>query len=136
MIDSIPLVEIVQIKKMGDDVRAESAPQYFKKPSFSVGSTFQTSAHQFLRSMRLDTDPEGYNSGRTYYLQANTDEELERLVQNLNMWTKKAKKRFEARSVLERSQRRARMIYNSLLFQCTTALFMLLVRPCCLRDFR
>ena len=127
VVDSIPLAEILQIKKMGANTTNES-PYHSKSLSLSHEASFKLLNHHFVRSIRLDTSPEGFNSGRTYYLQANTDDELELLIQKLSASVKDAIKRFEARSLLERSQKRARAIYNSRAFQYTAATFVLVVR--------
>ena len=128
IVDCIPLAEIVQIKKMGTEPVPEGSNQR-KHTSFSNEADFNLSAHDFIRSIKLDTDPDGYNSGRSYYVQFKTDEEFERLFFKLTTFTKDAIKRFEARSCLERSQRSFRILHNSAPFQYTAAAFVMAVGP-------
>ena len=124
IVDCIPLHEVLQIKQLGVDGGIESTLQRSKG---SISNS-QLSCDLLDRALRIDTSPEGYNSGRTYYLQLGSDEECSRLSVNLAAYVKEAIKRFEAKTGLERSQARARALFNSTLFQCTAAFFITVVR--------
>jgi hypothetical protein len=128
VVDCIPLHEISQIKRMGLDGGTEQVHSTHAKSFFQGSSHLQLSSNLFFRTVRVDTHPDGYNSGRTYYLQASSDEELTRLNNLLTDYTKDARKRYEAKSVLERSQTKVRKFFHSPGFQCAAAFFILAVR--------
>jgi hypothetical protein len=127
VVDCIPLAEVLQVKKMGLDVPSESHPVPLHKKNSShpgVASDLNTEFHQTLR---IDTKPDGYNSGRAYYLQISTEAEFSRLATSLTYYVKDAVKRFEAKSGLERTQAKVRKMFRSPAFQFTAAFFILAV---------
>jgi hypothetical protein len=130
VVDCIPLHEILQIKRMGLDGSTEQLNAIHSKGSFTPGAShLQLSSNLFVRTVKIETHPDGYNSGRTYYLQASSDEELTRFIGILTDYARDARKRYEAKSVLERSQTKVRKIFHSTIFQCGAAFFILAVRP-------
>jgi hypothetical protein len=119
IVDCIPLAEILLIKRMGGDIGTDQS-QHHKGDQ-------QISSHLFNRSLRIDTSPEGYNSGRTYHIQLNSDAEFSQLAINLTNYMLDAKKRFEAKTGLEKSQAKVRRVFHSRIFQFTAAFFILAV---------
>jgi hypothetical protein len=91
VIDCIPLYEITSVKKMtlnlGDFHR--------KSSSHSEGGNEHLSSDGFPQTLRIDTKPEGYNSGRTYYLQFGSDADFWAI--SISRYVKDAIKRFEAK---------------------------------------
>jgi hypothetical protein len=114
IVDCIPLAEILMIKKMGCDGGVDQSQS-------SLGDK------QLIRTLRIDTSQEGYNSGRTYHVQMSSDAEYLRLATGLDGYMHEAKKRYEAKTGLERSQAKVRKIFHSRIFQCTAAFFILAV---------
>ena len=76
-----------------------------------------------LHALQIATTSEGHNSGRSYYLQASSQEELGRLKFQLQVNAKAARKRAQARTVFRHWQYRVRKIYESPIFQALVALF-------------
>jgi hypothetical protein len=124
IVDCIPLFEVLLIKQLGVDGGLESTLQRSKG---SITNS-QLSCDLLDRALRIDTSPDGYNSGRTYYLQLESDEECTRLATKMTAYVKDAIRRFEAKTGLERSQARARALFNSTMFQCSAAFFIITVR--------
>jgi hypothetical protein len=122
IVDCIPLAEILVVKKMGSDSSADQ-PQHTK----SILGDQHLSSNIFIRALRIETSPEGYNSGRTYHIQVSSDSEFSRLATSLVAYMQDAKKRFEAKTGLEKSQANVRRVFHSRVFQCTAAFFILLV---------
>jgi hypothetical protein len=125
IVDCIPLFEILHIKHLGVDGGLDSSLQ---RSRGSISNT-QLSCDLLDRALRIDTKPEGYNSGRTYYLQLASDEECARLAISLTTYVQDAIKRFEAKTGLERSQAKVRIVYNSTVFQCSASFFIIAVSP-------
>jgi hypothetical protein len=127
VVDCIPLAEIVQVKKMGEEGNNEA---HSTRPhNLTISGTFnhELSSEIFHRALRIDTNPEGYNSGRTYYVQISSDHEFSRLAISLAAHIKVATKRLETRTVLERSRKKVRKVFHSSIFQCTASFFILAV---------
>ncbi len=129
IVDSIPLNEIIQVKKLGVDGATESHQGHLHRKHSSLHLVGNAELSEgFHRTLRIDTHPEGYNSGRTYYLQIGSESEFSRLAISLVDYVKDAMKRFEAKSGLERIQSYFRKLFRSPSFQLTTAFFILAVR--------
>ena len=79
--------------------------------------------------MQIKTDPDGHNSGRTYYIRSNDSEDIGQMISRLSSLAKDARKRAENKSKFERQQLAVRRIYNSPPFQYFTAA--LIFGVCC-----
>jgi hypothetical protein len=124
VVDCIPLAEITQVKKMGLD----GVTEYHQVPHkrSAVGNE-QLSSDGFHQTLRIDTKPEGYNSGRTYYLQISKESEFSRLAISLAYLVKDAIRRFEAKTGLEKTQAKVRRLFRSAPFQFAASFFILAV---------
>jgi hypothetical protein len=67
--------------------------------------------------MQIKTDPDGHNSGRTYYLRAKESDDVGQLITRLSSLAKSARKKSENKSRFERNQLTVRRVYNSRPFQ-------------------
>mmetsp|Transcript_42423 Transcript_42423/g.86731 ORF Transcript_42423/g.86731 Transcript_42423/m.86731 type:complete len:381 (+) Transcript_42423:198-1340(+) len=76
-------------------------------------------------AFEIQTIPEGYNSGRVYRLKAESKQEQERFVDELNRIIKNAIQVAQSESDFERSQERVRRVFHSVHFQSTVALLIL-----------
>ena len=103
MIDQIPLSEV-------ESVRAMDA---FDDQDFDRA--------KFANAVMITTIPNGHNSGRTYYLQADTSTKCNDLVTHLIKVTRSARKRAEAKTQFAKSQFKVREIFNSAPFQLLSA---------------
>ena len=75
----------------------------------------------------INTIAEGYNSGRTYYLQANSKEQCQEMVKLIKVLVKRACEMASAQTQFSRVQLRARKVYKSHLFQSSSATLILAV---------
>ena len=109
VIDQIPLAEIQSVKEMVniEDEAMES-----------------TQTNGFI----VETHPEGYNSGRTYYLRANSKAECQDIVQKLSQHSAAARETAHARSVFAKAQRKVDKVYRSTIFQSVIAFLIVAVR--------
>jgi hypothetical protein len=98
ILDQIPLSEIKAVKEMvvEDD-----------------SSKVETKELELM----IETSSDGYNSGRTYYLQAETKVSRQDILKKISHYSTKAYEKAHAQSVLRRAQLRVRKVYQSSLFQ-------------------
>jgi hypothetical protein len=78
-------------------------------------------------SFQIFTQPDGFNSGRCYYLKAESVQECEMMVETLQRMIGIAKARAEGNSRFQRSQQIARRVYDSTTFQLLSCLLIILV---------
>ncbi len=77
---------------------------------------------KFSHAMQIATRDDGYNSGRIYYLSAESQEQLHELIEYLSIKAKAARAQVEARTVFRKFQLRVRKRYDSAQFQGLMAL--------------
>jgi hypothetical protein len=100
-----------------------------------------TAAQKFLQrktvqgqvnTLQIKTIPDGYNSGRTYYLRAQSESTCRKITSALNKLCTAARERASVKSRFEKVQLQLRGVYCSTPFQIFTAILIILV--CCLLD--
>jgi hypothetical protein len=83
---------------------------------------------KFRNAVLINTIMDGYNSGRAYYLQAETEEVCRELAKTLAVMSKDAKKRAEAKTRFQKMQGKVLKFYESTPFQCLVAFLIVAVR--------
>jgi hypothetical protein len=78
-------------------------------------------------TLQIRTIPDGYNSGRVYYLRANTTACCRKIMTDLTKAVNVARKRAEVKTRFEKAQHTARKLHDSLAFQALSAIFITLV---------
>ncbi len=120
-IDHIPFAEVLQVKEM-----KEAACDDFE------GLNKDT---RFSNVLQISTITDGYNSGRTYYLSADSKETLDSLIEFMSKKADVARTQVEARTFFRKVQLRVRRRYESQEFQSLMALLIAAVsarrRPRC-----
>ncbi len=81
----------------------------------------------FLNAFVINTEAEGHNSGRTYYLQADSKDMCLDLVKTLKTRSKRARERAAAQTRIARLQLRVRKIFHSYWFQFMSATLIIAV---------
>lgn len=109
IIDKIPLAEVDSVRDMQNTDSEEG----------------NSDKSQFHSALMIKTVPHGHNSGRTYYFQAGSGEECIKLVRDITLWSKTARKREEAISRFKRSQRKVRKMFDSPHFQTLSAMLII-----------
>ena len=141
ILDSIPLHEIFSVLKMAAedidrplDALAETArsPSGLRKSEVSdqvspLPSDYYRDS-QFDALFRIKTVPDGYNSGRTYFLRAQSDESCELIVSQLSKAATDAKQKLNVLSKFQKSQEIAKSIFFSAAFQSGSCLLILTVQ--------
>ena len=102
-VDNIPLAEITNISETTEK-DTDCGCEFFSSLVFDCkeGET---------QSFRITTQIGGHNSGRTYYLR--TRSSTNELFSDIKRLSKIARKRAEARTLLQRAQLRVRKFYES-----------------------
>jgi hypothetical protein len=108
VIDKIPLIEIKMVREMMD---IEDEGENSKD-----GNDFM-----------IETDADGYNSGRTYYLQADSSAECRDISNKISLESKLAVDRANAKTAIAQAQQRVRRFYSSAIFQNLVAFLILTV---------
>ena len=98
VIDQIPLAEINGVKEM-NAVEKESDEAEDEK------------------QLMIETHPEGYNSGRTYYLQAESKASCQDIIKTILRYCAAAYERAHVQSVFHQAQLRVLKVYRSTVFQ-------------------
>ena len=108
MVDSIPLKEVESVQEMS-------------KSKSSVDKA------KFSNAFMITTIPEGNNDGRTYYLQANDEDECTRLAMLVTRMAQRAYRKAHSRSQIKAVQFFTRTIWESQPFQLASAVLILAV---------
>jgi hypothetical protein len=129
--DSIPLVEIASIQQINETSRNGSStpaptptPQQHRPSSVKSADSSQT---RFQYALQLKTIPDGFNSGRTYYLQAASDEQCYDVCESLSRLARRAREDDAATSCIRLAQERVAAVYESTPFQAAVALLIITV---------
>ena len=101
--DSIPLCEISSIEQVNNEAR-RSDPSQQPQQSRPQSKSADSSQTRFLHALQIKTDPEGHNSGRTYYLQANSSEQCSAVCKSLSVCSRRARKAQLAKTRLRQYQ--------------------------------
>ncbi len=112
VIDQIPLAEVQLVREM-DNVHG-------------VDKESKRS-----NDLMIETNPQGYNSGRTYNLQADTRASCQEIVLTLSQYCTDAHEKAHARTLFAQAQRQVDKVYRSALFQGFFAFLIIAVSRSC-----
>ena len=99
VIDKIPLAEIESVRDM-HNIEDED---------------LEKSKH--LNQFMIETYSEGYNSGRTYYLKAESKDMCQQLITKLGQCSVRARERANAKTAFTLAQQHVGKVYSSAAFQ-------------------
>jgi hypothetical protein len=108
VIDKIPLIEIKLVREMIDAVE-------------------EGTNSKDCNELMIETDADGYNSGRTYYLQAESSGACRDIAKKLSKNSKIAIDRANAQTAFAQAQQKVRKFYISTIFQNVVASLILMV---------
>ncbi len=146
-IDRIPLCEVSCVDEMigtddltGDDVdrrlSSENQPnnKIPKSQKNSKGKLDGEENEKYItpklvgNAFQIATDSNGYNSGRSYYLQAASESQKQEIINHLQVFARSARKKAEVKSYFRKTQDRVQAWYTSRQFQTGAALLIVAVR--------
>jgi predicted RNA-binding protein YlxR (DUF448 family) len=150
-IDFIPLAEVASIDQMcgAEDIEDNQAVsrdsnnrKLKQKSLFGSSSAVSLNAIEendeeekkntsrlFVNAFQIATVPDGYNSGRSYYLQADSSQLKQEVMTLLQELAKSARKKANETTWFRRLQLRVREVYVHWIFQTSAAL--LIIAVCC-----
>ncbi len=141
IIDRIPLSEIISIQANGetwtpDSRSAPTPPQNIVVPFFGANTSSTVVIDKAPHTFEIYTEQSGYNSGNTYYLQANSDQELANLLPRLKSMIAAAVRKTKQITIGARVHLAIKSFFGSYYFQFFIAIMIILVlrRPlmiCC-----
>ena len=109
-IDRVPLADVDYIKA-SDEFGA------------NTDAEMELSTHHFV--LQIATNPNGHNSGRSYYLRTSTKETYDEILPLLQFSVKTASKQAQASTNFQRAQRKVRKIYGHVAIQSLFALIII-----------
>ena len=92
------------------------------------GRSADSAQTRFRHALQLKTVEEGYNSGRTYYLQAASEDQCLAVCESIAQLARLAREELAARSRFGRFQNAVLVAYESTPFQSAVAILILAVR--------
>jgi hypothetical protein len=112
LLDVIPLSEVIEIESMQnmDDIEQQHSGVVFG------------SAIDFTHAFQIRTKKQGKNSGRKYYMRAETDDAATAIISSLTKYAKTAAKKAAAETRWEKIRSRILTIYDSSIFQGLAAI--------------
>lgn len=109
---------------------SESISRFNEKKETKISDSNKT---KFMHALQISTVDDGYNSGRSYYFKAQSDELCQEIVSSLQIIAKAARKRAQAWSWFRRAQSKVRRVNDSTPFQLGVAFLIITVR--CLKSW-
>mmetsp|Transcript_49787 Transcript_49787/g.130995 ORF Transcript_49787/g.130995 Transcript_49787/m.130995 type:complete len:431 (+) Transcript_49787:34-1326(+) len=113
-IDHIPLAEIASSGIMKDCDNAAGGKNGRRQSTAGRRNSAAAIPSIGLHIIHIATEIGGYNSGRAYYLQAESNEMTDRLLLEIQENSKAARDRMASRNILRRAQRRLKAIFDSI----------------------
>ena len=117
IIDKIPLEEVTVVREMLNVDEGEE----------EEGHAPRTKRASRMSKLMIETQLDGYNSGRTYYLQAESSAACRATVETLNRCSQAAFKRLHSQTPYESARTHAGRVFRSSYFQNLTAFLILAV---------
>ncbi len=124
MLDVVPLHEVRNIR----DNSAQNEIIAEDESETNGTTTSNEDGADNKNVFEIETSPEGYNSGRTYQIQAENGGEFRTIFDNLTKLASAARDEAEAKSRFNKSQQRVGKVFNSNIVQLVMAILIFGVR--------
>jgi hypothetical protein len=124
VIDVIPIIEIAEVSEVFDEDENNERPTASRKERRD--GRFEK-VSKFANSLQIVTCPGGYNSGRTYVLQASSAELCATMIQDLTELSRISKKLALRRSKFQKTQARVKRVFLSNAFHILMSVMILVV---------
>ncbi len=132
MIDRIPLSEIISIQANGDAWSPYKRSllthsPMIVSPFLGASGSGTASSDKSHNIFEIYTEPDGYNSGNTFYLQTNSEEELTDLLPKLKSRVEVAFRKTKQITVGARIHKTIKAVFTNYYFQLFIAIMIILV---------
>lgn len=102
----------------------DQAPQD-RKPGLNRSSS--TTTYRYFHAFRIETIEDGYNSGRSYHIRADSQNRCDAIVATVNAFSKKARNAAVKANRFQKSQEIVLRFHSNVLFQFIVTSLILLV---------
>jgi hypothetical protein len=130
----IPLAEVMSVDELDSDyvkdiTAATRQPASYHPVSMTVfkHSSCSSIINSVATMLKLSTKERGYNSGRNYFLQANSQNESDALLRDLSKLAEAARRKAEGRTRFQNSQDAVHRVLDSRPFTAITGLLLVTV---------
>ena len=123
--DVIPIIEIAEVAEVFDEEEENNQRPTASRKERRDGRFGKVS--KFANSLQIITCPGGYNSGRTYVLQASSAELCAKMIQDLTELSRISKKIALRRSKFQKIQARVKRVFLSNPFHILMSVMILVV---------
>jgi hypothetical protein len=125
---SFSCAEVIFFAHLKDDVIIDKIPMHEVELVREMGSIIhENKKSSDAAELMIETHPDGYNSGRIYYLQAESKAMCQKIIQKLKQYCTAARERANARTAMAQAQQHVRKLYRSNPFQNTVAFLIIAV---------
>ena len=122
--DAIPLAEVTSVEQINE----KSLSSVSGLPPVESQKSADAARTLFQNAIQVKTDADGYNSGRTYYLQATSAEQCNSVCASVAVLARRARKAVVAGTLIRRLQGKVLRFYESMAFQSFVAVLIISVR--------
>ncbi len=105
-----------------------TSPPLTQRGAGRGGRSADSAQTRFRHALQLKTVEDGYNSGRTYYLQAASEDQCCAVCESISQLVRLAREELAARSRFSHFQNAVLVAYESTPFQSAVAVLILVVR--------
>ena len=120
--------DIIYIAQLKDDVVIDKIPlEEVERVCEMKGVNQEKENSLDTAELMIETHQDGYNSGRTYYLQTDSKATCQQLIHKLNQYSVVARERAIAKTALAQAQQRVGKMYRSRPFQNCVAILIIAV---------
>ena len=124
--------DVIFIAQLRENIIIDKIPMCEVEHVGEMSAIMQTSSE--AAELMIETHPEGYNSGRIYYLQAESRAMCQNLISKLKQYCAAARERANAKTALAQARQHARKLYRSKNFQNVVAI--LIIAVCQFKTFQ
>ena len=124
VLDIVPLHEVMNVR----DTTLQNEIMADEDSEFEGTTPSDDDQTEVKNVFEIETNPEGYNSGRVYQIQAESAQDFRTLFDNLTKLASVAREEAEAKTRFKKSQQRVGKVFNSNIIQRALAILVFGVR--------
>ena len=128
VLDLVPLREVKNVR----DTTLQNEIMADEDSEFDGTSVSNEDGPDAKNMFEIETNPEGYNSGRVYQIKAMSAQDFRSIFDNLTKLANTAREEAEAKSRFKKSQQRVGKVFNSNIIQRVLAVLVFGVRTACI----
>jgi hypothetical protein len=128
LVEALPPSDVIYFAHLKDDIIIDKIPMNEVELVREMRSILHENKKSLdAEELMIETHPDGYNSGRIYYLQAESKAMCQKIILKLKQYCTAARERANARTAIAQAQQYVHKIYRSKPFQNAVALLIVAV---------